>query len=160
MAAEKPPCLAHNQVEREQMRDWVIAKLDAAIEEESDARNRLLLDPNVQACMHKIIDKQLAELRSEEHALAEAHRGNMEPLRKLRPQYEPFLRPKKLKRGEHFEKASKLQLLVKLARADVRRIKELWKAEYKGKRNRLEGQITAVEIAAERWGISVNAILK
>ena len=121
-------------------------------------RFRLLLDPNVQACIHEISRKQLAELRSEEHAIAEAYRGNMEWLLKRHPQYKNKrpLRPPKLKHGEHREKASELQLLIKLARDDTPRIKALWKAEYDGKCHRPQGQITAIEIAAYRWGIAVN----
>jgi hypothetical protein len=33
-------------------------------------------------------------------------------------------------------------------------------AKYDGKVNRPEGQITAIEIAAKRWGIPVNALSK
>ena len=97
--------------------------LASADEKEFDAKIRLLLDPNVQACIHEISRKQLAELRSEEHAIAEAYRGNMEWLLKRHPQYKNKrpLRPPKLKHGEHREKppnyncSSSLHAMTRLA---------------------------------------------
>ena len=165
----KPPRIAGNQAEREWMRNWVIAKLDAMDEAALaasgfDETMKPLLshfdDPNVRACFKALVDKQLRELRTSEFAIAQAWRGNMEPLRRLYPDLKPFLQRPNLDRGEHFEKASDLQLRIEQAREDVRRIREIWKAAYNGKCNRPEGQITAVEIAAKRWGISANALRK
>jgi hypothetical protein len=164
----KPPRIASNPAEREWMRDWVIAKLDAEDHEASgfdEAMKPLLSgDPNVLACLRALVAKQLGEIRTPEFAIAQAKRGNIEPARHLleKKQLAPLaqlLQPPKFKRGKYLRKAYK-QSLIEGALADLPRIRAIWKAAYNGKCTRPEGQITAVEIAAKRWGVSANALRK
>jgi hypothetical protein len=138
--------------------DWTIAKLEAMDEAESDQRMKPLADPNVQALVLSIAERQLAEMRSEERAIAEADCGNIEPLRKLHPALVKFLCLPKLKRGQHFKPFGGQwdeEVRVRCALADIPRIKAIWKANgFSYRRN------TAIEIAAERWKVSVNAVRK
>ena len=106
------------------MRDWVIAKLEAIDEEQFDRKIKAAVDPdpNVQAYMRTLVKRQLAELRTEERAIAEADCGNMKPLQRLYPQLERFLQPPKLKRGQHFKPLGgqwDLQAQIRHARADI-----------------------------------------
>jgi hypothetical protein len=160
----RPPWNASN----EQMRAWVLAQLeamDAAVMTEEAISKPLDQRYHPPKYLRMLAEPKLADLGSEERAIAEAKCGNMEPLRKLYPQLAEFLARPKLKRGEHFEPFNPqwdAKARIRAARADANRIKALWKAAYNGRCNRDSelGQITAVEIAADRWGISVNAILK
>jgi hypothetical protein len=138
--------------------NWTIAKLDAMDEERFDREMAPLADPNVQAVVVGLAERHLAEMRSEERAIAEADCGNMRPLRKLYPQLERFLQPPKLKRGQHLKPFGGQwdeEARVRCALADLPRIKAIWKANgFSYRRN------TAIEIAAERWKVSVNAVRK
>jgi hypothetical protein len=76
----RPPWIASNQTDRQWMCNWVIAKLEVLDEEQSDQKMKLLADPNVQAHVRGLVERQLTELRSKERAIAEADCGNMQPL--------------------------------------------------------------------------------
>ena len=143
----------------ERVRAWVIAKLEAMDEERLDQKMKLLADPDVQAHVLDLVERQLAELRSEERALAEADCGNIEPLRKLDPKKARFLFPPELKPWQRFKPFGgqwDAEARLRCARADIPRIREISKAAYGS--NRLEGELAAEKIAADRWGISVNTI--
>ena len=59
-------------------------------------------------------------------------------------------------RGKHRPKDRKLDLVTE-AVADVKRIRALWRERY-GLRNRSRNLISAVDIAAVRWGVSDTQI--
>jgi len=145
-----PPWNASDQ----EMPDWSLACLDEM--EAAIADVDMSLPPDQR---FKPFDMcQLMEPGSEAWAIAEAKRGNMDPLRKLYPQLAEFLCPPRLKRGQHFKPVQwDKNARIRMARFDAYRIKVIWKGIY-GRCHRSKGLITAEKIAAERWGISVKAL--
>jgi hypothetical protein len=88
-------------------------------------------------------------------ALQAAEQGDIRPLRKKYPHLAPFLHLPKLKRGEHFKEPAKIWL--RHAREDVQRIRAIWRKHF-GKVNRPRGELTAEEIAAERWNLTPDEV--
>ena len=162
--------------DRERMRTLVNAKLDEAIaiEERKFAADiakvghllseRLGRLDNDEKARRK--HRGLAKERKwrEERALQQAEQGNLEPLRKQYPGLARFINRPRLKRGEHFKKKPPTDHLtphdrLKEALFELPRVRAFWKKHY-GKTNRPQGQLTAEEIVAERWGLAEEEIYK
>jgi hypothetical protein len=159
--------------DRERMRTLVNAALDEAIAIEdrkfaadiakaSHLLSELLgrLDGDEKA---RRKDRGLAK-EQEESALQEAEQGNVEPLRKQHPSLARFINRPRLKRGKHFKKKPPTDRLtphdrLKEALFELPRVRAFWKKHY-GKTNRPQGQLTAEEIVAERWGLAEEEIYK
>jgi hypothetical protein len=91
-------------------------------------------------------------------AIEQADRGNIGPLRLLFPDLAKFLCPPKQKRGQRFPR-NKESDPVAGAAIDAKEIRTLWKFFY-GKRNRPRNDpVTAEQIAADRWGVDVEAVI-
>ncbi|MFZ1148380.1 MAG: hypothetical protein WAR76_01450 [Xanthobacteraceae bacterium] len=148
----------------EGLQAWTLAQLDAmdkAVAREEDLKNLPMIGvPN----RPWVTKPKLADLQPKERAIAEAdYYGNIEPLRKLYPELARFLFPPKLKPGQHFKPFGDgdqwdLRARLRGARADMSRIRAIWKAAYDGKCNRSGSQMTAADIAAKRWGVPANTV--
>jgi hypothetical protein len=131
----RPPWRAGaDKKKRRQMQQWVNTKLDIL--------TRMTGDEFLYFWSLKNLDAMALEF---------AEQGDIEPLRELNPHLARFLHLPKLKRGEHFIDPARIRL--KRARDDVRRIRAIWREHY-GKTNRPIGELTAEEIAADRWSLS------
>jgi hypothetical protein len=175
----KPPWIARNERERQWMKRWVIAKLDATIAAKNRkfataVRNFRRLPSETR---HAIIKRQLAASRARLDAdggqkrrdflINVAEHGNVDPLRtelrKIDPRYGRFVNLPPLKRGQHFKKRPPTdpmapQYRLEEALFEKPLILKLWKKRY-GKRNRRRGQITADDILAERWDLTTEEVL-
>jgi hypothetical protein len=90
-------------------------------------------------------------------AIEQADRGSIGPLRLLFPDLARFLSLPKLKRGQRFPRNESDP--VTGAAIDSKEIRTLWKFFY-GKRNRPKNDpVTAEQIAADRWGVDVEAVI-
>jgi hypothetical protein len=86
-----------------------------------------------------------------------AEHGDIEPLKKKYPHLAPYLRLPKRARGKRFKRAADIR--EEQAATDVWLIRDLWQEKY-GRKNRSmhQGEITAEEIAARRWGVEESVI--
>jgi hypothetical protein len=162
---DKPPWLAHNERQRKWMKDWSNAKLDEVLDsfdKKNAALARLLTEIDPKA-LRDLAQKPFARLRTKEFAIEQAARGNIEPLKKLHPEYAPFFAPPKRKRGgKRLKKTTSLfmaQSRLEEAVAEKKRLHAIWMKNY-GKKNRPKGQLTAEEIVAERWGLDEEEVCK
>lgn len=89
-------------------------------------------------------------------ALKEAKQGNIKPLRNAYPHLAPFLHPPKRRRGQRLPKAKPRALAH--AVTDVSSIRDLWRRHFRRVKRR-RGELSAEEIAAERWKVDVDAVL-
>jgi hypothetical protein len=71
---------------------------------------------------------------------------------------EHFLHLPKRRRGQRYRKTFR-DTAVSDAVGDIKRIRELWRQHYDGKRNRGNSLISAEAIAAKRHGVTVDQIL-
>jgi hypothetical protein len=78
--------------------------------------------------------------------------GDIEPLRRALPHLAKFLQLPKQPDGVRRPKVDEDSQVVLMAANDVPRIRALWQQHYH-KKNRKAGDVTAEEIAAERWGV-------
>jgi hypothetical protein len=91
-------------------------------------------------------------------AIEQADKGNMEPLRRLHPEYARFLCRPTQERGKRFPKDGSNDP-VRRAADDVPLIRSLWKQHY-GKKNRPKNDpVTAEQIAADRWKVDVETVI-
>lgn len=162
---DKPPWLAHDERQRKWMKDWSNVKLDEALDsfdKENATLAKLLTEIGPKA-LRDLAQKQLARLRTKDFAIEQARLGNIEPLKKLHPEYAPFFAPPKRKRGgERRKKTASLfmaQSRLEEAVAEKKRLHAIWMKNY-GKKNRPVGQLTAEEIVAERWGLTESEVCK
>jgi len=160
-----PPENLKGEGDRQAMIDWAAAMID----EDDEARSEALLFDLGVPPEHR--EKYFKWRREGGYELEAAKHGFIEPARELIRQRWPLLarlaQPPKLKRGEkyHPELAgirTAGQLLhkadVKAAAKDVGRVRELWRAHY-GKQNRRPADgPSAIDIAAERHGVSTDAV--
>jgi len=104
-------------------------------------------------CLVHIPPEILTE-KAERRAIEEAEHGNIEPLRNAHPHLASFLHLPQRKRGQRFPKVNdKLMRAV----ADVSRIRGLWKRHF-GRVKRQRGELSAEEIAAERYKLDVEKV--
>lgn len=157
-ADKLPPWEAKNSREREWMERWVNAKLDELDSEDLDRLERQINAANASAPEWPTIKAQMDE-HDLKKALERAERGDMASLRKLYPRLARFInRPKLDKPGDHFLRDPKqLDASLKWAIEDMDRIKTIWK-NYYGKQNRRDGQLSALEIAANRHGVKPDDV--
>lgn len=126
----------------EQMVQWTCQELDKALDE-------LHSEPCDDVSYADWLERYGPEIEAAEH-------GDIEPLRKRLPHLAGFLvapPPRKRKRPQRID-------AVTTAVWAVKRIPEIWRKEYKGRKNRAKGQVGAVEIAALWMDVSVKDILK
>jgi hypothetical protein len=173
--ADSTPWIARNSRDRERMRTLVNAKLDEAIaiEERKVAADIAKVGHLLSERLGRLDNDEKARRKRrglakerkwrEMWALQQAEQGNPEPLRKQYPRLARFINPPRLKRGEHFKKPPTDHLAphcrLKEALFELPRVRAFWKKHY-GKTNRPEGQLTAEEIVAERWGLDEDEIYR
>jgi len=156
--AQKLPPWTGNQRKQECMERWINAKLDELNEEDLERLERELAHANRNAPEWSTIKAGIEEIKLVK-ALEKAARKDLGPLRELYPRLARYINlPKLEKKGAHFKKDPE-QLSISLINAveDVDRIKAIWKQHY-GKQNRPRGQLSALEIAAERHGVELGDI--
>jgi hypothetical protein len=108
-----------------------------------------------QSCLVHIPPEILTAERDDRFAIAEAEHGNIKPLRRAYPQLAPFLHLPKRERGKRFPKVN---YKVRHAKYEVSLIRGLWRRHF-GRVNRRRGELSAAEIAAERCGVDVGAVI-
>lgn len=157
-ADKPPPWEAKNSREREWMERWVNARLNELDSEKLDRLEKRLNATNASAPEWSIIKAQMDE-HVLKKALETAECGDMALLRNLYPRLARFInRPRLDKPGDHFLRdPEQLAPSLKWAIEDVDRIKTIWK-QYYGKQNRRDGQLSALEIAANRHGVKLNDV--
>jgi hypothetical protein len=136
-----PPWQARNPRERQQMADWVNERLDELDEAKFN-----------EGCNNS--EEFRAFVGTWGSEIDAADRGNIEPLRKRLPQIARFLTapPPRTKK--------KRQMLspAEAAALNVKRIRDLWKKNYKRKNRRRDDGPSAIEIAALRSEVSVEKV--
>jgi hypothetical protein len=147
-----PPWTARNERERELMFEWVNRQLDRIADQDFIATQSKL-------AKNFDVKKHFAWVDAGGPEIEQADHGDIEPLRKKLPQYARFLRLPKRQRGQRFSKMKSLDPVAE-ALADVKRIRRLWSEKF-GKKNRhVDDGYTAEEIAARRWGIRFESIIR
>ena len=157
------------------MQHWVEAKLDAimaAKDEEFAAMVREFcgLSPETrQAFLKRVLPNRTPrDVAHRTWLIDAAEHGDIEPLRKevekIDSRYGRFVNVPRLRRGRHFKKkpppADDLRTphgRLQEARHEWPLVPAIWKEHY-GKVRRPEGQLTAVEILAARWDLTVEEI--
>jgi hypothetical protein len=125
---ERPKWEAHDARERIEMVQWTHLKLNEWQAAEASGKKRTA-------------PEYRAWLEADGPEIYYAEHGNIEPLRKKYSRLAPFLiAPKKLKKEPRTD-------AITTAVAAVKKIREIWRAEY-GLVNRPDGQVSAIEIAA------------
>jgi hypothetical protein len=124
-----PPWSARNERERQQMFEWVCAKLQEA---RANGAGAPLID----------------FLKSDAPAILAAWQGDVQPLRARYPHLAPFLDPPKRKRGQYNRKLP--SAAVQQAVEDVKAIRRIWKKHYPGKTRHAGDGLSAIQIAARR----------
>jgi hypothetical protein len=129
---KRPPWIARNQRDRNQMIEWTTEQLEIL---RADTEEKNSFGPGD-------LGKYLTLLAGQY--------GNMQPLHATYPHLAPFLQAPKRGRGKYPRETN---LAVERAAAEVSIIRALWQKHY-GKKNRhADDGPSAVEIAAERWGV-------
>lgn len=175
--SDKPPWIARNERERQDMIGWMNEKLDQGcgwpgLSPEHAAR----LSPDGFA---DGLERYHQWRREGGPELDAAQRGDIGParetVRKTYPLLADLLQPPKLKRGEKYLpytigegvihrpdvrfgellREVEHRKLIAAAVADVKRIKRIWQDRY-GRTYRRQDQVSAIEIAAERHGVTVD----
>jgi hypothetical protein len=137
---------ARDEPEREAIRVWVYAKLDELDE---------IIEANLNLPRGDDVDF-LNWLLGDGPIIAEARKGNLQPLRDKYPHLAEFLQPPKIGRGKYRrvrkpDQPSKLELDA--AVYDYHRINELFRKLLGVERRRKEDGPSSIELAAARWGI-------
>jgi hypothetical protein len=136
-----PQWKCRNEHEAKAMTDWVNDQLDQIeiVSERFSRYGETVLSED---------DKYLIE-----QAIEQADKGDIEPLRRLFPHLARFMCRPPRERGKRFPKNTEDDP-VRRAAADVKLIRALWAKHY-GKKNRPPNdRVTAVQIAADRWGVN------
>jgi hypothetical protein len=89
-----------------------------------------------------------------------AEHGNIEPLRQRLPDLAKFLHLPKRGRGKRFPKMRDENDRVQRAAYDVRTIRDLWEKHYGKKRRCKNDGPSAEEIAADRYEVDVEDVIK
>lgn len=142
MTDKPPPWFARNPREREAMVQWVHRKLDD--------RQAEMMRPTGNSARHR------AWLKADGPEIYYAERGIIEPLRKKYPHLEPFLvalEPKKSTKENRDDAISTAVWAYKIIPENLQKEKE-----YRRK-NRSDGQVGALEIAARWIGVAQKDIL-
>jgi hypothetical protein len=152
-----PPWEAVDARGRRAMMEWVIAQLDAQDGEDEMRQDELDAERNYHAPL-PLAEQQ--RLRFEE-AIRRARGGNVGSLRRLYPEITEFIHPPKRPRGRRrkYPRDNWGRYAASMIAADVKRVRELWKANYKGKWKRRGLRPTAEEIVAERRGWTEDEVI-
>jgi hypothetical protein len=155
--APSNPVTAKGKRDKSLMVRWVNRQLDYLLEEEM--MNDTTLDEHfakVDATFDK--EKHFAWVENYGPEIEAAEHGIIKPLLERLPHLARFLRrPKRPGRGQHFKPLPRAGLdPVAEAVADVKHIQDLWQKHY-GKKNRSQERslLTAEEIAAHRWSVTL-----
>ena len=146
-----PPWQARNEREWWMMEDWANHELNQL----PDGSETWKPSPP------KIAKQHLDWLFNLGPEIQAAEHGDIEPLRKKLPHLAKFLhRPKRPRQGDRFPKRTDVFDKAKAAAIQARQIMALWRKRY-GKQNRrpTDGP-SAAEIAAKRWRVDVEDVLK
>jgi hypothetical protein len=154
------PVTAKGKRDQKWMIRWVNDRLDDMLSQEE--MNDFTLEEIEEKTRGMVWDEATIRAVVKADAIREAEvYGNMAPMAALiDPDFVKFLqRPKKLRKGDRFKqrKPEGRQDPVAEAVADVKRIHFIWKYFYK-KQNRRQGMLTAEELAAARWDVTVSEI--
>ena len=146
-----PPWHARNKRERNMMIDWVNYQLNQL----PDGLENWKPNPP------DVAKRQLDWILNLGPEIEFAEHGDIEPLRRKLPHLAKFLcLPKMDGKGRRFQKNPRKFKKKKAAAVTVRKIMALWKEHY-GRKNRSPSDgPSAAEIAAERWGVDVEAVLR
>jgi hypothetical protein len=149
-----PPWIATCERERDQMVRWVIAQLDT--QDAEDGMRQHELDATRDYCAPLPVE-ELQRLRFEEVI----RRGDVETLRRLYPEIAKFIhRPKRPQgRRRSYPRNNWGHYWASMIADDVRRVREIWKANYDGKWKRRGLRPTAEEIVAERRGLTKDDVI-
>jgi hypothetical protein len=152
----KPPWSARSELEREQMRTWVNRELNRL----PDELERWRASDEYKTGLDERSKRYDAWLADHGPEIESAEAGNIEPLRAALPHLAKFLHPPKRRQGERSFPKFKDTLRVSAACDDVDRIRALWKQHYGRKNRHAEDGPSAEEIAAERWEVDVEAVIR
>jgi hypothetical protein len=157
-----PPWKATNERERRWMVEWVIGQLDAQ-DAESDMRQYELDDERDYYAPLPPAEQQRLRL---EEAIQRAKHDDVRALRRLLgqivdPRIAKFIHPPKREQGRRrfYPKDVWGRYAAEMIVADVKRVRALWKANYKGKWKRKRLRPTAEEIVAERRGWTEDEVI-
>lgn len=157
---DKLPPWTGNQKAQREMYVWVNLELDLILDAHSKERQN-------KAALYWTKEKYaeaLPRLR-EATAIKYAEHGNVEPLRRLSPRHARFINLPTLGRGQRWPELPDIMDRLPMAADDVRRIRAIWKLHFKYKNRRrpgpeYEGDMSAEEIAAERWDLGTDGVEK
>lgn len=152
----KPPWRARNEREREQMRAWVKRELNRL----PDPLELWLASDEYKAGLDARSKQYDAWLNNLGPQIESAEAGNIEPLRAALPHLAKFIHLPKRRQGERSFPKFKDALRVSAACDDVDRIRALWKQHYGRKNRHAEDGPSAEEIAADRWEVDVEAVIR
>jgi hypothetical protein len=125
--------VCRDQRDRQTLREWTLSQVGEQREKEFLAAKR-----------HR--GKKISH--SEMFARLASRRGDIEPLRRLHPEYVDSLQPPKRGRGK-YERRER-PWAIQQAMRDVKLIHAIWRKRFDGKWKR-RGDSLDTEIAAERW---------
>ena len=148
--AKLPPWQARSERERFMMFDWVNDELNRLPDGTENWK------PNPPDVARRHLD-WIFNLGPE---IESARHGYIEPLRRKLPHLADFLHLPKMKRGKRFQKHPRVFDKVVAAAVTARQIMALWKKHYGKKNRRPSDGPSAAEIAAERWDVDVEAVLR
>lgn len=148
---DKPRWSARDERDWKQMYDWVCERLDDP--KEVFNFRRFGLEPA------ELTRPTIEDFEDEEEwRKAEARLGDVEPLRRAHPDLAEFLFSPKRKRGQKLPPRRHRPDNVWLAAVDAKFIPIIWKAYYgRSKRTREDGP-SAVDIAAQKWGVAKKSV--
>ena len=151
-----PPWIARNTRDQRLMAAWLDAKLDKIFDDEMEKKwDQAARDPRNQ-------DSLMLE---NFWPISEARHGNIEPLRrrlsKINPSFADYVNLPRRRRGQRYPKREDPNTIGPLAAAaeDIPRIRAIWREHYR-KRNRPKGQATAEQLAADRWDVEFEDLIK
>jgi hypothetical protein len=148
---ERPPWRNESESGKRWMRAWVNQELNLETIRYNSSRSRAEVE-QARAEFDAWINTPLAM------EISSAEDGDIEPLRRALPHLARFLHLPKQPNGVRRPMDDEYGDRVRVAVNDVTRIRALWQRRHH-KKNRPKGQVTAEEIAAERWRVNVEDVL-
>jgi hypothetical protein len=154
-----PPWQATSERERQQMVEWVIEQLDAQDAEYDMLQYELDKERDYYAPLPSVPAAEQRRLRLNK-AIQRARNDNVELLRRLYPEIAEFIQPLKRPRGRRRSYPKKVwgRYAAGMIVDDVKRVRELWRANY-GKWKRHTLRPTAEQIVAVRRGWTEGKVL-
>jgi hypothetical protein len=160
MPENLPPWIARNQGDRDRMVAWVNAHLAEERNTQSE-NNDLPSHPTQGSSIVVPVVQTSARGFTRWLAVEAAWRGYIKPLRSLYPDLAPFLHlPTRGQRGKYRRANSKQGFALRAAVEDVPRIRALWQEHYGRKNRRPDDGPSAEQIAAERWDVELEDVMR